>query len=398
MSTLKIAHLADSHFDEKHRLDDNVAVHGAFVDQAKAAGVDVILHAGDFFERRSTPAERNALLRFLCEAADVAPVVGCKGNHDADDDLTVFNRLDTRHGVEIFERPGISGDNGSSLGGVPLALSVLALPWFTKAGVVARLAADVPSAESTEATISAARRLLAMLSVQVQERVALGTVPLLVGHVLVAGSETSTGQTLIGSTVELAPADLAELGCAYAALGHIHKRQSWNGDRVAYSGSPNRQNFGEPEAKGWNLVEIDTARWREPGGVAVSFQELPARRIVLLEEDWTGGSAHWHDTRGDLSGALVRVRYSIKPEDLHLVDDAGVEAAIRARGAHDVKLEPVLVHQDRVRCAEIAKAETTFDKLRAFWVAKGIDVPEANRVRIREKLEQLEARAQEVAV
>lgn len=385
MTTLRIAHLADSHFDEKNRLDDNVAVHKAFVEQARAAGVDLILHAGDFFERRSTPAERNALAEFLTEAAEIADVVGVKGNHDADDDLDVFNRLDTRNPVEILSRPGVATRGGHAI----------ALPWFTKAGVVAGLAADTPIADSNEATISAARRLLAILRIEADRIANAGAVPLLVGHVLVAGSETSTGQTLIGSTVELAPSDILEVGCAYAALGHIHKAQSWLDGRVAYSGSPQRMNFGEPEPKGWNLVTIDTERWREPGGVSVQFCPLPAREIVLLEADWTAHEAVHTSAphaAGILPGALVRFRYRIRPEHLHMVDEGRITDGLLNAGAHSVKLEAVLVHQDRIRCTEIATAADTWAKCLAYWQAKGIDVPENTRERLRLKLEEIETR------
>lgn len=408
MSSLRLAHIADSHFDEKNRLDDNVAVHKAFAEQIHDAEVDLVLHAGDFFERRSTPDERNALAEVLDEISQWAPVIGCKGNHDADNDLTIFNRLD---GVQIEDRPSMSGIMPAPATLLPVR--VLALPWFSKSHLVASLPADTPAVETTERTIQAARGLLSTLRVEACRVAAAGAVPLLVGHVLVAGSETSTGQTLIGSTVELAPSDILEVGCAYAALGHIHKPQSWCDGRVAYSGSVQRLSFGEPEAKGWNLVTIDTERWREHGGVTVEFRPLPAREITLLNFNFADcipeqiqqmletpgyllmsadGEVHGIDK------ALVRVRYSIKPEDLHLVDEAALGSYARSWGAHSVQLEAVLVHQDRVRCAEIATALDTKAKCAAYWLAKGIDVPEATRARVFAKLDEIEARdRQEVA-
>jgi len=399
MSTLKVACIGDSHFDEKNRLDDNVAVHRAFVEQAREAQVDVILHGGDFFERRSTPAERNALSEFLIHASSVAPVFGCKGNHDAEDDLDVFNFLDTANPMHLFQRPteprapwditlGDPSDPGAGFG-------VIALPWFSKASIVAALPADTPAGTTTEATIRAALGLLATLRLQAEAFVKRGLVPLLVAHVQVAGSETSTGQTLVGTTVELAPNDILEVGCAYASLGHIHKAQSWCDGRVAYSGSPQRHNFGESEAKGWNLVTIDTERWAEPGGVTVEFRELPARKMLLIDMDWT----KWHEgqppgtsridylqERGLIKDALVRLRYKINAEDLHLVDDSVIAAAFKEEGAHDIQIETVVHHTDRVRCAEIVTAESVWDKLVAYWNAKSIVVGAVDRERIKAKL------------
>jgi DNA repair exonuclease SbcCD nuclease subunit len=70
------------HVDERGRLGDVVEVLRAFVDGITEEVVDLVLVAGDCFERRSTPAERAVLADFLQAAADVAPVVVVKGNHD----------------------------------------------------------------------------------------------------------------------------------------------------------------------------------------------------------------------------------------------------------------------------------------------------------------------------
>jgi DNA repair exonuclease SbcCD nuclease subunit len=204
---------------------------------------------------------------------------------------------------------------------------------------------------------------------------------------MVAGSETSTGQTLIGQTVELAPGEIADIGCEYVALGHIHKRQGWG--NVWYSGSPNRHDFGEVEPKGWNLATITDGKLTD-----VEFVELPARRIVLIEEDWTAGVGEIPSD--DVTPeALVRFRYRIHPEDLHLVNEEAIEGDLRAHGAYEVKIEAVLVHEARVRSADIASAKDTWAKLTAYWQAAGIDVPETNRIRIREKLDGIENRQRE---
>ena len=388
MKEFRVAHLGDSHFYERGRLDDNRAVHAAFIEQAREAQVDLILHSGDFFHKRSTPAERNALVEFLTRAADVASVVGVKGNHDADDDLDIFNSLDTHHPVEILSRAGIASKQ----------TGVICLPWFSKAHIVSKLPAEVEPANTTEATIIAANSLLATLSVFAKSIAGRGDIPLFVGHVQIAGSETSTGQTLVGTTVELAPSNILEVGCAYAALGHVHKAQSWCDGRVAYSGSPQRMNFGEPEPKGWNLVKIDPNQWWD-GGVDVEFQELPARRILLLEFDWT----HWAEgkapgtdridyiqDRGLIKGALVRFRYTISPEDLHYIDDEALAESFRKEGAADITIDTVLAHKDRVRSKEIATAANVWEKCLAYWKSKDVQLSDANMDRVKAKLEKIE--------
>ncbi len=398
---IRIAHIADSHFDEHNRLEDNIAVHDAFLEAAAEAKVDLIVHAGDFFERKSSPAERKALTRFLDRASSFAKVCGVRGNHDAEDDLFPFNYMSG--GTFVSDRPTV--EPGSALDLATWAtcgIRVLTLPWFTKAHLVAATSPDVEAASTTRDTIAAARALLTALRAEASRVAAEGGVPILVGHVQVAGSETSTGQTLIGQTVELSPGDLADVGCAYVALGHIHRHQAWG--NVVYSGSPQRMNFGEPEEKGWVLVEIDPERWQEPGGVRWEFRPLPARRIVLLEADWSdelsvdklasvGIDQHCFalSCRDEVRGSLVRFRYRIRSQDLHYVDEAAIRKVFEADGAHSVKLEAVIQHETRARCEEIVSAQSIQEKVVAYWDAKGLyeNDPHA-RARILDKLAMLE--------
>jgi exonuclease SbcD len=388
----RLAAIADLHADERERLDDLRLVLDAFISQARAAKVDAVAIAGDLYERRSTPAERNLVARFVLDCAEFAPVYICKGNHDVDGDLDILRELGGVWPINVETGATAMPESATIIG----PFGFLALSWFDKAHLVSSADATEGAASTTERTIQAARGLLTALRAEAGRAADAGVVPILVGHVLVAGSETSTGQTLIGTTVELSPGDLADVGCAYVALGHIHKAQSWG--RVAYSGSPQRNNFGEPEAKGWNLVTIDTERWREPDGVTVEFRELPARRIVLEEYDWTDKSPVLWISRAEVAGALVRCRYRVHPENLHLVNEEDIAGQYRDAGAHEVKIEAVLEHTERVRAAAIVEARDTWEKLVSYWAAAGIDVPEAQRERLRAKLDELETRQrQEVA-
>lgn len=388
----RIAHLADSHLDVSNRLADNVACHDAFLLEAKAFNADLIVHAGDLFERASTPAERNALCDFLRRAADIAPVVGVKGNHDADGDLAIFNALDTTHTVRFMDYPTVAP--GSALivskarGGFA---AVLALPWFDKAHLAASLPADTPHDQIAAGIIDGTRVMLAALRAEATRCKAQGLPVVLVAHVQVAGSRLSTGQTLVGQTVELAPGELQDVGADYVALGHIHRSQGWG--RVWYAGSTQRNNFGEPESKGCILATIE-----DEGPLSTQFRELPARKVMLHEMDFTApgvdiGALMAGDWKVALvEGALVRLRYKIRPEDLHLVDEAKITAAFRAAGAYEVVCEKQLLHQERARCPEVIAAATVYDKLCAFWNAKGIDVPDVQHDRLRAKLATIGAR------
>lgn len=397
--TIRIAHTSDLHIDERGRLDDVKAVLDAFLEQASEADVDLFVLAGDFFERRSTPTERNVLANFLQKASAIAPVFGVKGNHDSKDDLTIFNQLEADALVWIADLPTAapgsapiwnlgSADDGTSWKKVGL----LALPWFDKAHLVAGLEATVDAEQTRLMTIAAAQQLLACLRAEASRIRNQGAVPILAAHIQVAGSEVASGQTLIGTSVELSPGDILDVDAAAAFLGHIHMSQEWFEGRVAYSGSPNRCNFGETETKGWRLVTLtDQGEF-----VSSELQELPVRSMVLLECDFTRGGPATERLRtisgGNLHGAIVRFRYRVRAEDLHTVDDAGIEAVLRDAGAHEVKLEAIVESETRVRSEAIAHVQSTAEKVDLYLVAKSIDVDEGGRTRLHSKLEQLEAR------
>jgi exonuclease SbcD len=399
---IRLAHTSDLHIDERGRLEDVMAVLDAFLEQAEAAEVDLIVVAGDHFERRSTPAERNVLAGFLQNASAIAPVACVKGNHDAEEDLAIFNRLEVVNSVQVFDRPTAApGSAATWIVGRGRHVGILALPWFDKAHLVAGLDATVDADETRERTIAAARDLLTCLRAEASRLRSEGVVPILIGHLLVGGSEVSTGQTLIGTTVELAPADLADVGAAYVALGHVHMTQEWAGGRVAYSGSPHRCNFGEGrEAKGWRLVTLSD----EGEFLRNEFRELPARPMVLLEADWTDGTEEQLSRQGGIdpncfalmerdwvAGALVRFRYRIRAQDLHLVDEAVIRKVFEADGAADVQIEAVVEAQVRVRSEEIVRAQTLYEKLDAYLASKGMNVDTPTRARLHAKVGLLEA-------
>jgi len=169
-------------------------------------------------------------------------------------------------------------------------------------------------------------------------------------------------------------------------LGHIHLAQEWYGGRVAYSGSPHRCNFGEPEAKGWRLVTLTD----EGEFVSNEFRELPARAIVLLEREFVAGEPFDLGPDEAIAGGLVRFRYHVRAEDLHLIEEDAIEAELRHRGAAEVQIEAVVEAQTRVRAGFIRNATSTGEKVAAYFCEKGVEVDEPTWDRLITKLGQIE--------
>jgi exonuclease SbcD len=395
---LKILHTSDSHWNDRGRLQDTVDMHRLMLQQAAEANVDLIVHAGDFFERRSTPTERTHLAEWLQAAAAIAPVYGVRGNHDAPGELEVFNRLETVHPIRIEDRVTSAPDSAwivETGHGRPW-IGCLGMAWIDKAHFSAGLDVTVDAEDGRQRTIAAVRDLLSCMRAEASRVRAAGAVPILVTHVMLGGSAASSGQILIGQGIDLSPSDLLDTGVEYAACGHIHVEQSFLGGRVAYSGNVTRHDMGEArDRKGYRLVTIDD------GGQFVSseFRELPARRIVLLEIDLvTEGLSGFERLKkiseeGDLRGARVRLRYRVRAEDLHRVDAVEAERCLIDAGAQEAEVEAVVETETRVRSAEIVTVQGTAAKVEAFWRAKQIDVDEPTRARVFGDLAELEVSA-----
>lgn len=388
--TYKLAHISDTHVCETARIQDLSLVLDAFLNDAADEGVDLIVHGGDFYDKRSTPSERIVLASFLQQAAELAPVFGVKGNHDAAGDMEIFNnRLKTHWPVTVVDRPTMIG--GAHVYG---RFACLGLPWFDKAHLVSALPPTANTDETREAVNAAAGDLLIGLKAEAERVRGGGLIPILASHAMVEGSVMSSGQTIQGTTVALSPHALLEVGAEYVALGHVHAAQEWFEGRICYSGSPIRHNFGEPEAKGWRLVTFD-----EDGHFLRSeFRPLPAREIVLLEADFRDTTDRSFVIAGSvgakeapkIAGALVRLRYKCRPQDLTAIDDSALENLLREAGAVDVKLEAVVEHADRVRSETITRATTTKDKVHAYFEAKGLVLTPEERARLDAKVDDLD--------
>lgn len=383
---LKLAHISDTHVCERLRPQDLERVLGAFLEDADACNVDLIVHAGDFFDRRSTPEERLILAEFLQGCSHIAPVFGVRGNHDSPKDLDLFNELTADNYIRIFDRP-----TAPAYQWMPHPkFAMIPLPWFDRAHLVSGLEATVDQEHTRLMTNEAAKELLIGLRASAAHARKDGRIPVVVSHAMVAGSEMSTGQVIQGTTVEFTPHDLLEIGAEYVALGHVHKAQAWFGGRVAYSGSPVRHNFGEPEQKGWRLVTFDD----EGKFVSNEFRPLPAREIVLLEADWRGGVLPGvgfdMGEVGNAKGALVRFRYTINAADLHLADEAIIRKVLEEAGAAEVKIEAVVEHQNRIRSEAIVTAQSTLDKVRAYLESKQETLSPEGMARLERNLETIE--------
>jgi exonuclease SbcD len=363
---MRVAVIADSHFDEASRFDECVRVHRWIADDMRARGVELVLHGGDVFERKSTVRERAAVADWIQNVADFAPVVMVRGNHDAVGDLSIFSRLETRHPVIVEERAGAH---------VVAGVEVACLAWPQ----TAQLKAIAPDLDASEAL----RAVLRGFNIEQSERPRI-----LLAHAMVCGSKTSHGQPLVGHDLEIGLADLALAGASFVALGHIHMPQDWplEAGPVVYPGSPRRTAFGEVEEKGYVIVDL----W--PGQLGWQRVPTPCAPMLLVEAELSANECaetgadirslivDHNPSDDEIRGAEIRLRYRVRSDER---DHARIEAdgwrkGWLVRGAASVKVEEEVIATGTARAPEIATATTIAAKLDALWKVRQAE-PEPER-------------------
>jgi exonuclease SbcD len=359
---MRIAVVADSHYFELSRFEECIRLHNWIAQDARARGCSRWLHAGDVYERKSTPRERDAVASWVQEMTEcVGPGVIVRGNHDAIDDLPLLQRLETkRQEVVVVEGAQVVDFDD---------VAIACLAWPQRG----RLAALLPDRSKEEVEQAAGEALRAVLRGLGDQLAACdeGVPRLFLAHAMVRGSITSTGQPLVGCDFELGLEDLALCRGADAyLLGHIHKGQSWeiNGAPVIYPGSPRRTAFGELEAKGYVVLDCDGH------GVRWEFVEAPATKMVQLEGRFEHGVLERDDA--DVQGAEVRLRYTVAPDEreaARATAEGARDMLISVEGAVSVKVEEVVESSTRSRTPEVARAVTLTDKLEALWTARGFE-------------------------
>lgn len=373
----RVAIVADSHFDQHSRFAECQRIHDWIAEDIAERDVDLVLHSGDVYERKSTPVERQAVARWVQRVAATAPVVIARGNHDAIDDLPLLERLETRRPVRVFEGAGVV-----ELGGC--ALAVLAWP---QRGLLHRLLPERSKEEVEQAAGEALRAVLRGLGAQLQD-CPPDAPRILLSHAMVRGSRVSTGQPLVGCDFEIGLEDLALVEADFYALGHIHMGQSWDvgGKMAVYPGSPRRTAFGESESKGYVIAEFngrDLVGWERI--------ETPATPMVHLLAEYVDDNLVPHPDWPSVEGAEVRLRYNVESRHREAAKDRGLALRdeLLSQGAISVKLEEQIVVEHRTRAPGVATATTLADKLERLWESKAFD-PGERKDALLGKVNQLE--------
>jgi exonuclease SbcD len=242
---MRLLHTSDWHvgrsFHGRDLLSDQEAVLGGLADVVAAEQVDVVLVAGDVYDRALPSAEAVAVcgrvLRRIAQAG--AQIVVIAGNHDSATRLGFGAEFLAAGGLPVHSDPARCGD--------PLVLhdehgevAVYGVPYLEPD--TARHALGAPDARGHEAVLTSA-----MDAVRADLAGRPGARSVVLAHAFVVGGECSASErTIAVGGLETAPSAVFD-GVDYVALGHLHGPQQPDSGRpgVRYSGSPLAYSFSE---------------------------------------------------------------------------------------------------------------------------------------------------------
>ena len=309
---MRILHTSDWHIGRRlGRHDRSQELREALDEVSSVASqneVDLILIAGDLFDRPAPPVDALALgLEALEQLAQHAPVVAIAGNHDSPelfDALAPFLRHQGRgiHLVGGIRRPEEGGIIGPDQLGVPAV--VACFPFLREGKVVDFMAQTGEWYGQYADRIS---RVCASYNQALVKAAGTELLPILLAHFMVGGVKVggSERELHIGEAYS-ATAQAIPPGPQYVALGHIHAPQPVPSSPVPaqYAGSLLPLDFGEAgETK--RVVLVDA----QPGELATvsSVPLASGRPLVKAEGTWDQLEARAEELRDCYLDLTIKV-------------------------------------------------------------------------------------------
>jgi exonuclease SbcD len=274
---MKILHTSDWHlgriFHGIHLTEDQSILLDQFIKLVGDVMPDIILIAGDIFDRSVPPVEAVNLLdetvsKILMDYN--IPILMIAGNHDSPDRLGFGYRLLQDRGLIIVSKV----DECSK----PLVLEdkygkvyFHSIPYAEPALVREKLGnGDIHNHDESMST----------LLQNIRSNMNQGERNVLIAHAFVSGgSESESERPLsVGGSGMVNPLHFKDFD--YVALGHLHRGQNIGGDNICYSGSLMKYSFAEVNhKKNISLVELG-----EKGSLRIEGIELKPRRDLRCIE------------------------------------------------------------------------------------------------------------------
>jgi DNA repair protein SbcD/Mre11 len=354
---MRILHTSDWHlgrsFGDHRLLGDQAAMVDWLVRVVTEEAVDLVVIAGDLYDRSVPPAEA---VELLTEAlgrirGGGAEVVAIAGNHDSAERVAAYDGLTDASGVLI--RGGYRRAADVTVRRYPDGpLAIVTVPFLDPLLAPAALRDELGDGRPTHEAV------LANAVGRARAEVPAGLRSLVVSHAFVTGAAPSPSERdlAVGTAGMVSAAVFDHFD--YVALGHLHRAQAVAGtNHIRYSGAPLAYSFAETDHKTVHLVDLAL-----DGSLRVEALAVPVGRPVAtirgrFEELLTDPGLALH------AGAWVRVE---------LTDPAPVLDAhrrLRERFPHLVEIERVAsvpVGSATLDTARLRRSEPA-ELARTFW-------------------------------
>ncbi|MEZ0348810.1 MAG: exonuclease SbcCD subunit D [Thermus sp.] len=305
---MRLLHTADWHLGKVLRgVDRTPEIAQALKDLLEIVRkdrVDLVLVAGDLFDRPQVSAEAEALaVEFFLRLRELGvPALVIAGNHDPKERLEALSPLLALAGATVRGRPLFREE-----GGVVQVLGVGAalLPFVSERVLMKKLWQEAEGRHQTYA--ESMRRILDNLAS-----------PLMLGHFAVVGARPGGGEFAFHlSEAYAVPTAFLPLSARYVALGHIHRQQAVSEAPLAwYSGSLIQLDFGEGEEA-------------ERGALLVELPPSGPPKVHPIRERWGKPLRTYRLSPKDLDGRLEELRGF--PGYLRLVVEGRLSPVVKER-------------------------------------------------------------------
>ncbi len=251
---MRILHTSDWHlgrqFHNLSLLEDQRHVLNQIIQLVAEREVDVVVVAGDIYDRSVPPAAAVELLdetvNRICQDLQT-PMILIAGNHDGPDRLAFGARQLAGAGLHIVG-PLSARPEPIIIPGAAGEVAFYPLPYTDPATVRQLLGVEIAGHDQAMAEL--VKLIRADLHPQRPS--------VLIGHCFLAGGEASESERplSLGGAEQVSIEHFS--GFSYVALGHLHGPQHKGAEQIRYSGSPLKYSFSEEyQQKSVTLVELD---------------------------------------------------------------------------------------------------------------------------------------------
>jgi exonuclease SbcD len=253
---MRLLHTSDWHIGIKLGTYDYLPSQKEFANwllsTVKSEAIDVVLIAGDIFDRAIPPSDAVDLVdELFVKLIEMGiSVVVISGNHDSAERLNFCSKAMENAGLYIRTEQRNISDVGAPIHITKNGetVSIIPIPYLDPQRVI----------EIGEAERSHGGLVQEILKIRIKEVADPGKT-VVMSHAFVAGGTESDSERKIsiGGTARVAVDAYKSFG--YVALGHLHRPQQVGGANMYYSGTPLQFSFSEEHQKSVRIIDIGDA-------------------------------------------------------------------------------------------------------------------------------------------